>query len=921
MKFKHLLFGSILISSSAFAQVQNAGDIAFTGFNADGDDDLAFVTFVDIPANTTIYFCDSEWDGTEFGDDEGDFTWNSGTEMIPKGTIITLSNISEDLTVNYGSITENNAGGLGNSDEAMFAFLGTAPRTVTTMLAAIANDNSGFGTLDNSGLVLGQSAILLGSSTDVAEYTGARTGFTQNEYFTSLNNLDNWAQEAGSGDQHDNGTAPDLPFDLTPFDIEEGTGENPAIISFDTEYDFVEENAESVLVELDITNASESDAAVEINLVEGGNAENEVDFDFTSQSLTFTANSTESQTIEIPILINSATNEDRFFVIELQNFENGVAGSISQKTIYIKDNDYSAPEANNDLDIEFLTSHLIDGEGTAEIVSYDKDSQRLFVLNSTATKINILDFSNPAEPVEITSLDMSVYGIGATSVAVYNGLVAATVAAGEEADGKVVFMDINGENVSSVTVGNLPDMVTFTPDGTRVLTANEGEPKSDYTFDAEGGISVIDVSGGLGNITQDDVTTLNFNDFDAQLDELKDAGVRIFGPNASVSQDLEPEYITVSEDSSKAWVSLQENNALAVIDLTNLEITDILPLGYKDHSSAGNSLDSSDEISDIFMSNWPIKGMYMPDAIANYTVNGITYILTSNEGDARDYDGYAEEERIEDLVLDETVFPNATILQNENNLGRLNATTANGDTDNDGQYEEIYVYGGRSFSIRNGETGELVYDSGDDFERITAADPVFGEIFNADNESDEFKNRSDNKGPEPEGITVAEINEKFYAFITLERVGGIMVYDVTNPESPIFVAYRNNRNGEEGDMAPEGIIYIAPEDNSTEKGLIVVANEVSATVSVYQINNNNLSLAEEINVPQFKIYPNPVENGTIYFSKPISGEIYSMNGSKVISFENKSYLNVAGLSTGIYIVKTTTEESQKIIINLSSIII
>ena len=202
-------------------------------------------------------------------------------------------------------------------------------------------------------------------------------------------------------------------------------------------------------------------------------------------------------------------------------------------------------------------------------------------------------------------------------------------------------MDTDGKVGSVVEAGVLPDMVTFTPDGKKALTANEGQPNADYSIDPEGSISVIDLSKGFENVLQSDVINLSFNKFDSQLASLRASNVRFFGPNATVSKDIEPEYITVADNGLTAWVTLQENNAIATINLQTNEITTIMPLGLKDHSLPANTLDSSDKLGTIFMSNWPVKGMYMPDAIANYTVNGTTYLVTANEGDARDYDGLA----------------------------------------------------------------------------------------------------------------------------------------------------------------------------------------------------------------------------------------------------------------------------------------
>jgi hypothetical protein len=292
---------------------------------------------------------------------------------------------------------------------------------------------------------------------------------------------------------------------------------------------------------------------------------------------------------------------------------------------------------------------------------------------------------------------------------------------------------------------------------------------------------------------------------------------------------------------------MQEANALAIVDIKSATVTDILPLGTKDHNLPGNELDASNRDDTINITNWPVKGFYMPDAIASYKFRGMTYIVSANEGDSRDYDGFSEEARIEDLVLDSTAFPDAATLQLEENLGRLKTTTVNGDTDGDGDYDELYSYGARSFSIWSA-AGELVYDSGADFEDITAA--MLPDDFNSTNdENDSFDNRSDDKGPEPEGVVLGKIKGKIYAFIGLERVGGIMVYDVTSPYDVQYVTYVNNRdfsveaqlpddttNPLVGDLGPEGLVFIPASKSPNRKPLLVTGNEVSGTTTVFQIN-------------------------------------------------------------------------------------
>ena len=476
-------------------------------------------------------------------------------------------------------------------------------------------------------------------------------------------------------------------------------------------------------------------------------------------------------------------------------------------------------------------SGILEASGS-EIVAYDAASQRIFSTNAANNTLDILDAQDPSNLVLLLSVDMNPYGAGINSVAVSNGLVAAAVAAdAADAPGQIVFLNPDGEVLANVEAGALPDMVTFTPDGMTVLAANEGEPSGDYTVDPEGSITIVDLSGGVENLSQTNVTQLPFAAFnDAEIDP----AIRVFGPNATVAQDLEPEYIAVSADSSTAYVTLQEANALAVVDIASQEISALVSLGFKDHNAADNGLDASDKDGGIHIRNWPVLGMYMPDSIAAYTANGETFIISANEGDSRDYDGYSEETRVADLTLDPTAYPDAALLQAEENLGRLKTTTATGDTDGDGDVDQIYSFGARSFTIWNSQ-GALVWDSGDQFERFLAEQ--MPDFFNAQG-GDEMDSRSDDKGPEPEAVAVGVIDGRTYAFIGLERMSGIFVYDVSEPTAPVFVDYASNWNPADntGDISPEGFKFVPAEESPTGSPLLIVANEFSGTVSVWAIN-------------------------------------------------------------------------------------
>jgi len=504
----------------------------------------------------------------------------------------------------------------------------------------------------------------------------------------------------------------------------------------------------------------------------------------------------------------------------------------------------------------------------SEIPAFDPASKRLYVV--AASTVNVYTVSNTGALAPATDLAVGFTAPSGTttapnSVSVKNGIVAVAYEVRESAAnfltnqrGRVSFYRASdGAFLNSVEVGFLPDMLTFTPDGTKVLVANEGQPNENYTIDPEGSVSVISINsvnltaGTLSATVQE----ANFKAFDAQKAALIASGVRIIGDRtiagvpvvATVAQDVEPEYIAVAADGLTATVVLQEANAIAMLNIATATITSIKPLGLKNFNLAGNGLDASDRDGTpsggkINIQNWPVFGAYQPDAIASYTANGQTFYIIANEGDSRDLGTvFNEEIRVgaATYVLDPTVFPTATAdnLKLPQNLGRLTVTNKSGDTDGDGDFDRIVAFGGRSFSILDAN-GNIVFDSGDQLERITAQQaPTF---FNSDGlgTTANFDTRSDNKGPEPEGVVTGVINGRTYAFIGLERVGDVIVYDVTNPTAPTFVQYIN----ESVDRGVEGLVFVSAADSPTGKPLVITANETSNTVSVFESTPKNFTL-------------------------------------------------------------------------------
>lgn len=543
------------------------------------------------------------------------------------------------------------------------------------------------------------------------------------------------------------------------------------------------------------------------------------------------------------------------------------------------------------------TSGMFD-QSAAEIVAYHPASGYAYLTNGATGRINAVLIRNlldePAvDPYTLSNLadrsdavpeqvwvadpylgQRKIMIGGANSLAVHGDLLAVAVENVNKVDkGAVLFYRLNAQGdtdfVKGVLAGALPDMVTFSPDGRYVLVANEGEPSGDYLIDPEGSVSVIPVTRG---IPDDLAIQLNFNGFDDNFHPDIITGNNPDPGYTRLSQDLEPEYITVAPDSRTAFVSLQENNALAKISLSSTpRITGLFPLGFKDHGLAGNSLDANKDDEIAVLANYNgLFGTYHPDTIASYQVNGRTFVVTANEGDGREYfsaaeteadcrgplpmgqydwdddDGclvYTDETEIGDVQL-------AAMLTGMDDIGDLKINKTLGDDNGDGVYERVYAYGARSFAIFD-DVGDLVFDSGDLIERVTA--DRFGAYFNTTNDELAVDDRSDNKGPEPEALTLGQLGARTLAFVGLERMGGFMTFDITDPEAVQFVAYTNHRNydaavatedgevtdatlAQAGDLAPEGMQFVPASQSPTGVALLLVANEVSGTLSVYQVS-------------------------------------------------------------------------------------
>jgi len=576
------------------------------------------------------------------------------------------------------------------------------------------------------------------------------------------------------------------------------------------------------------------------------------------------------------------------------------------------------PRIVNYVELDFLGTYQnkrfwddLNKIGTALISTYAPESKWVFTVNGLDGSLDIIDISNPRNPYFVKTINFRKLGFGnrPTYVIYKNGVIAATAEQKiRQLQGKLILFDSWGNYLAETYVGSQPDFATFTQDGCKILVANEGEPNDDYTWDPEGSVSVIDLSNGL-IFLESKTIHVDFKQFNNSNIDKK---IRITGPNASVSQDFEPESITVTPDNRFAYVSLQENNTVAVLDLKSYKWIALLPLGFKNWSFgapySGNGIDfrrnngppsppngwgTNNPGNENYLPSF-IKGQYQPDEIRIFEYNGGIYFISANEGDSRNYqsrqgdeDGdptyefFNEEVSVVDFCTPSKLEPYSSQIILSSictqistfNFGSasdaLRLSKVGGDTNGDGIIDEIYTFGARSISIWTGD-GNLVWDS--DLEEMLSGNKYLGKAYYIDRITNPknlvtstypFYNtsfdraqigkdrRSNRQGPEPEGVALGKIGNKLFAFIGLERPGGVAVYDITNPNNPIFQYYLNFRSdsnvttiqetllmtnlGRAGDLGPEGISFIPASQSPNGKDLILISNETSGSITLFEV--------------------------------------------------------------------------------------
>ncbi len=442
-------------------------------------------------------------------------------------------------------------------------------------------------------------------------------------------------------------------------------------------------------------------------------------------------------------------------------------------------------------------SHAPIAGQVSEIPAYDPKTRTLWIAGVVG--VDVLD---AATGTLVDHISTTVYGF-VNSVAIRNGVAAFAIESSPRTEaGKVLFYSTRSRTPlvgnNPVIVGALPDMLTFTPGGKQLLVANEGTPSiygarigttvprvyGAAALDPVGSVSIIDVK------TRTVIATPGF------------VGVPTSGSHLRIGtgMDFEPEYIAVDKDGKRAFVTLQEANAIGVLDLRRKEFTSVIGLGVKDFSLAGNQIDPLNNApAPIEFISPAVKGFYMPDTIAAYRWHNRTLLVMANEGDFREDDG--------DRSAASTVGAIAPL----NNLRISNTESSPGN---------LFAVGARSFSIRD-TNGILVYDSGDILDKEAAKRGIYDD------------GRSRDKGVEPEGVAVKKIDDRTYAFIGLERTlkAGVAVFDITNPHAVSFI----DMIVTDGDVAPEGLVVFRNRGGYH----LAIANESSNTTTVYRLTDEH----------------------------------------------------------------------------------
>ena len=524
------------------------------------------------------------------------------------------------------------------------------------------------------------------------------------------------------------------------------------------------------------------------------------------------------------------------------------------------------------LDLSNFSQDSTPGEDglVAEISASVSIGKRLYTITSGGSSlVSLSDWTDPSNPRLMQQLDL--IGFFTTSVATFDNLIAiAATPANYDASGiptpesQIRFYSINAagtlKELAVVNTGFLTDSIRFSDDGRQLFVANEGQPNADYSVDPIGSVSIIKIKG-KGRDLRFSEAEVTFPELNSNGVEMLGDGIRFSGKTGvtlSFGQDAEPEYLAATDD--YLFVTLQENNAVARINLDTNTVEAYIGLGWVDYSKVSVDLDDRDGGFNPIPGQGVI-GLRMADGIAAWEQGDDVYFITANEGDAREYIGYLDERRDSSLGYAD-VPSRLKLIVNGNDPNEalvLSDNLTDNDPSNDFTFESgsrtgtPVSFGSRSLSLFDGITGELLWDS-------WMTDDIGGNSYNTSLQNiAQFAGiyddgRSDDKGVEPESVAVLKYGGRRYVVGALERTtagdktgttpdpvtqGGLLViYDVTDVNNVDFVTYQ------QVSRYPEGLEVIKASQSPTSRVLLGVSAESDSNSVEYLdfgsiLNNGN----------------------------------------------------------------------------------
>lgn len=590
----------------------------------------------------------------------------------------------------------------------------------------------------------------------------------------------------------------------------------------------------------------------------------------------------------------------------------------------------SAPATANpeNFEIELLsTVDSGDGELGAEIPTYHAASQRLFATNGAANTVDVYDLSDPTAPERIKQISLDAYGDGITSVAAGAKVIAVAMTRDAKfsasgiptaQNGVIVVLDTHGKVLSSTDVGGvLPDAVSFTPNGLTAVVALEAEPvcalddpateeneAEDYSLahDPEGKVAIVNLS----NPMKPKVATAGFDGF--TVAEVEALNIAVNDTVNNVAKDFEPEYATVVSN-SLAYVTLQEANAIAEVNLSSASITRIINAGNTDRSVVAIDASDKDDVSTL-RKYQNVYSVAQPDTIASYGVHLDSYLVTANEGDSREWDCLDDDDRVEDLDVDSNAL--SEFYLSDERLGRAKVDPNLGDLDGDGDYDELYLRGGRSVSIY--KNGSLLWDSGTLFDELQIA--ALGNDTNGQWELSEDatewsydpQSRADDKGAEPEGIAVGTTGDRRVAVVGLERMSALVFLDITDAAAPSVISWEQmapveaTPYAEAKAISPEGVLFIPAWKSPNGKPLVITSYELSGTLTVHQITETDSAPVDQTAA---KGWVKRLTNGSTakFYATYAAGEevVFKLNGkqiAKIVPNDDGKQVRTVSLAEG-----------------------